>query len=62
MYYTVKVGSYYVKSVQVAFGGYIGEIKLSKEVMGHYTKDGAKRIADMLNGEVVEVVREVTND
>lgn len=62
MYYTVKVGSYYVKSVQVAFGGYIGEIKLSKEVMGHYTKEGANRIAKMLNGEVVEVVREVTNE
>ena len=62
MYYTVKVGSYYVKSVEVAFGGFIGEIKLSKEIQGHYTKEGAKRIANMLNGEVVEVVGETTNE
>lgn len=62
MYYIVKVGSYYVKSVEMAFGGYIGEIKLSKEIMGHYTKEGANRLAKILNGEVEEVIKETTNE
>lgn len=60
--YVIKVGEYYVKSVNVEFGGFVGEIELSKKIMRNFTKDGAERIAKMVNGEVVEIAEEVTNE
>lgn len=50
--YVVKVGDYYVKEVETAFGGFIGNIVLSKEVMRNFTIDGAERIAKLVGGEV----------
>ncbi len=58
--FVVKVGEYYVKEVQTAFGGFIGNITLSKELMRSFTKEGAERIAKMINGEVIEKAEEVT--
>lgn len=61
--YVVKVGDYYVKSVDVAFGGFVGEIELSKEIMRNFTEEGAERIAKMVNGVVVSMGDVVdTND
>ena len=60
--YVVKVGEYYVKSVDVEFGGFISEILLSKEIMRNFTEDGAKRVAEMINGEVISIAEEVTNE
>ena len=57
--YVVKVGNYYVKNVETAFGGFIGNIVLSKEMSKGFTKDGAERIAKMINGIVVEMTEEV---
>lgn len=54
MYYVIKVGNYYVKKVETEFGGFIGNIILSKEVMTPYSREGAERIAKLLNGEVKE--------
>lgn len=60
--YVVKVGDYYVRSVDAEFGGFIGSILLSKELMRNFTKAGAERIAKMINGEVIEMAEEVTNE
>jgi len=60
--YVVKVGNFYVKSVDVAFGGGVREILLSTEIMRNFTKDGAKRIAKMINGEVISMGDVETND
>ena len=60
--YVVKVGEYYVKSVDVEFGGFIGEIELSKEIMRNFTEEGAGRIAKMVNGEVIGMGDVVTVD
>ena len=51
--YVIKVGDFYVKVVDVEFGGFVSNIVLSKEIMRNFTKDGAERIAKMVNGEVV---------
>ena len=34
--YVIKVGEYYVKEVEVAFGGFINDIVLSKEIMKNF--------------------------
>ena len=60
--YVVKVGDYYVKSVDAEFGGFIGNILLSKEIMRNFTEAGAERIAKMINGEVIKIAEEVTNE
>jgi len=60
--FVVKVGKYYVKDLEVAFGGYLGEIILSKEMQRGFTKEGAERIAKLVNGEVIEMAEVVTND
>lgn len=60
--YVIKVGEFYVKDVEVAFGGFTSEITLSKEIMRNFTKDGAERIAKMINGEVISMGDVVTND
>lgn len=59
--FVIKVGNYYVKDVNVAFGGFTSDITLSKEIMKGFTKDGAERIAKMINGIVIEMAEEVTN-
>ena len=59
--FVIKVGNYYVKDVNVAFGGFTSDITLSKEIMKGFTKDGAERIAKMVNGKVIEMAEEVTN-
>lgn len=58
--YVVKVGEYYVNKVETAFGGFIHNIVLSKEIMLNLSKTGAERIAKMVNGTVVEMAEEVT--
>ena len=60
--YVIKVGDYYVKNVETEFGGFIGNITLSKELMRTFTKEGAERIAKMVNGTVVEKAEEVTHN
>lgn len=59
--FVIKVGNYYVKDVDVAFGGFTSDITLSKEIMKGFTKDGAERIAKMVNGKVIEMAEDVTN-
>lgn len=60
--YVIKVGEYYVKEVEVAFGGFINDIVLSKEIMKNFKLEGAKRVAELINGEIIEIPEEVTND
>ncbi|MBP5427014.1 MAG: hypothetical protein J6Y29_03880 [Clostridiales bacterium] len=60
--YVVKLGNFYVKSVDVEFGGFIREILLSKEIMRNFTEEGAERIAQMINGEVINIGDVETND
>ncbi|MBQ6546485.1 MAG: hypothetical protein IJL74_00610 [Bacilli bacterium] len=60
--YVIKVGNYYIKDVEVAFGGFTSEIVLSKEIMKGFTKEGAERIAKMVNGDVISMVDVETND
>ena len=60
--YVVKVGDFYIKNVDVAFGGFVESIELSKEIMRNFTLEGAERIAKMINGEVVSMGDVVTNE
>ena len=60
--YVVKVGDFYIKNVEVAFGGFIESIELSKEIMRNFTEEGAERMAKMVNGEVISMGDVVTND
>ena len=60
--YVIKVGDFYVSDVDVAFGGFTSSITLSKELMKNFTKDGAERIAKMINGEVISMGDVVTNE
>lgn len=60
--YVIKVGEYYVKEVDVALGSFINDIVLSKEIMKNFKLEGAKRIAELINGEIIEIPEEVTND
>ena len=59
--YVVKVGEFYIKGVDIEFGGYVKEILLSKEIMRNFTKEGAERIAKLVGGTVVELGDVVTN-
>ena len=59
--YIVKVGEYYVRGIDM-IGGYIGEIELSKEIMRNFNKNTAELIAKQVNGEVIEMAEEVTNE
>lgn len=59
--YVVKVGEYYVRKIKV-FCGTFGDIELSKEIMGGFTEDIAEKIAKKVNGEILEITAEVTND
>ena len=60
--YVVKVGEYYIKDVEASFGGFINEITLSKEIMRNFTLEGAERIANMVNGEVISMGDVSTNE
>jgi hypothetical protein len=60
--YVVKVGDFYIKNVDVAFGGFVESIELSKEIMRNFTEEGAERMAKMVNGEVISMGDVVTND
>lgn len=60
--YVVKVGEFYVNGIDVAFGGFVEEISLSKKLMRGFNKEGAERIAKMIKGEVIEMAEEVTNE
>lgn len=60
--YVVKVGEFYIKSVEVAFGGAVGDIVLSKEIQRTFTKEGAERMAKLVGGTVIEMAEVVTND
>ena len=59
--YIVKVGEYYVRGIDM-IGRYIGEIELSKEIMRNFNKNTAELIAKKVNGEVIEMAEEVTNE
>lgn len=56
--YVVKVGEYYVRTIE--YSGY--DIVLSKEIMRGFSKGTAENLAKKLNGEVIEIAEEVTND
>lgn len=60
--YVIKVGEFYVSGIDMAFGGFVEEIMLSKKIMRNFTKDGAERIAKMINGEVIDMGDVETND
>lgn len=59
--YVVKVGEYYVQSIDVTMGQ-VTEIVLSKEMMRNFRKNTAETLAKLTNGEVIEMAEEVTND
>lgn len=62
--YVVKVGEYYVRKAtyyeDVDKNIYIGDITLSKELMGNLNKKLAENIAKKLNGKVIEMAEEVS--
>lgn len=64
--YVVKVGDYYVKRHDTICKDngymYVGEIILSREIMRNYSKEFADYLANKLNGEVVKIAEEVTNE
>lgn len=57
--YVVKVGDYYVQSINVAMGQ-ITEILLSKEMMRNFIKATAETLAKKTNGEVIKMDNQVT--
>ena len=60
--FVIKVGDYYVKDVNVEFGGFIGDITLSKERMRNFKEEGAQRVAKLVNGEVITMEEVETFD
>ncbi len=60
MMYVVKVGEYYVRKFSVESLDIC--IVLSKELMRTFDKEKAESLAKQLNGTVVEIAEEVTND
>lgn len=60
MMYVVKVGEYYVRQFSVETLDIC--IVLSKELMRTFEKDKAESLAKQLNGTVVEIADEVTNE
>lgn len=60
--YVIKLGNYYVKSVDV-YNGSFGDIELSKEIMrGFDNISVARHVANSIGGEVIEMTNEVTNE
>lgn len=66
--YVVKVGDFYVRDVEGSINKlnnqiyYISEIILSKELMKSWDKDIAEQLAKSVNGEVICMTEEVTNE
>lgn len=66
--YVVKVGDYYIRDVEGSINKlnnqiyYISEIIMSKELMKNWNKDIAKQLAKSVNGEVICMAEEVTNE
>ncbi len=66
--YVVKVGDFYVRGVEGSINKlnnqiyYISEIILSKELMKSWDKDIAEQLAKSVNGEVICMAEEVTNE
>lgn len=59
--YVIKVGKYYVKDVDIC-NGFIGGIKLSKEIMrGFKDWKTANVIAESVNGLIIKTDDEVSN-
>lgn len=57
MNYVVKVGNYYVKSIDSSS---MLEIKLSEIMMRRFQQSIAMEIAEKLNGEVIYIPDEIT--
>ena len=69
MMYVIKVGDFYIKEVEGSINKltnqiyYVSEIILSKELMKNWDNwDIAEQLAKSINGEVICVNEEVTND
>jgi hypothetical protein len=66
--YVVKVGDYYIRDVEGSINKlnnqiyHISEIIMSKELMKSWNKDIAKQLAKSVNGEVICMAEEVTNE
>lgn len=66
--YVVKVGDYYVRDVEGSINKlnnqiyYINEIIISKELMKSWDKNIAEQLAKSVNGEVICMTEEVTNE
>lgn len=58
--YVVKVGEYYIQSTSI--DRLTSNILLSKEIVRSYNKQQAENLAKKVNGEVVKVAEEVTNE
>jgi hypothetical protein len=56
--YVVKVGEYYVKS----YNSWDNIIALSQEIMRGFDKEEASHLAKKVNGEVIKIKEEVTNE
>ena len=59
--YVIKVGNYYVKSVSFS-GDFITGFVLSNEIMRGYQEPTANKLASLINGEVIKMADEVTNE
>lgn len=68
MMFVVKVGNYYVQSVDYIRKNYqsneiyIGTIVLSKEIVRKFDKPTAEALAHETKGEAIEISEEVTNE
>lgn len=66
--YVVKVGDYYIRDVEGTINKlnnqiyYIKEIIISKELMKSWDKNIAEQLAKSVNGEVICMSEEVTNE
>ena len=66
--YVVKVGDYYIRDVEGTINKltnqiyYIKEIIMSKELMKSWDKNIAEQLAKSVNGEVICMTEEVTNE
>lgn len=58
--YVVKVGEYYVRGYEVKSLDMC--VLLSKELMRTFTKEQAENLAKKVNGEVIKMAEEVTNE
>ena len=65
--YVVRVGDYYVKNVVLTRYENtktltIGDVTLSKEIMKNFDKNMAEMVAKKINGEVIEITENTTNE